>query len=181
MLYTQSPLQSCGGVSPLGWCDGCHRTTAPVSSPHTSYSWRGERIIEPIKWIISLYYSQWYLKPPYSRSRVLWFWEPLLKERWQTEPWRKRDRGWPSKNLALLSKWHIFGRAESQADRFLIVFHSSAQFTEQRLSKAVSHIYCATPAMQKARLSCGRQSHQRCSCAIGGKETCLEVRQCSSC
>ncbi len=63
MLYTQSPLQSCGGVSPLGWCDGCHRTTAPVRSPHTSYSWRGERIIEPIKWIISLYYRQWYLKP----------------------------------------------------------------------------------------------------------------------
>ncbi len=115
-------------------------------------------------------------KTPYSRSR-----EPLWKERWQIEPWRKSDRGWPSKNLALLSKWHIFGRAESQADRFLIVFHSSAQFTEQRLSKAVSHIYCATPAMQKARLSRGRQSHQRCSCAIGGKETCLEVRQCSSC
>ncbi len=21
---------------PLGWCDGCHRTTAPVRSPHTS-------------------------------------------------------------------------------------------------------------------------------------------------
>ncbi len=25
---------------PLGWCDGCHRTTAPVRSPHTSYRWR---------------------------------------------------------------------------------------------------------------------------------------------
>ncbi len=34
---------------PLGWCDGCHRTTAPVRSPHTSYRWRGERVIEPIK------------------------------------------------------------------------------------------------------------------------------------
>ncbi len=33
----------------LGWCDGCHRTTAPVRSPHTSYRWRGEREIEPIK------------------------------------------------------------------------------------------------------------------------------------
>ncbi len=49
-----------GGVSltttsvqhPLGWCDGCHRTTAaPVRSPHTSYRWRGERVIEPIKWM----------------------------------------------------------------------------------------------------------------------------------
>ncbi len=32
---------------PLGWCDGSHRTTAPVHSPHTSYRWRGERI----KWM----------------------------------------------------------------------------------------------------------------------------------
>ncbi len=36
---------------PLGWCDGCHRTTAPVRSTHTSYRWRGERVIEPIKWV----------------------------------------------------------------------------------------------------------------------------------
>ncbi len=25
---------------PLGWCDGCHRTKAPVRTPHTSYRWR---------------------------------------------------------------------------------------------------------------------------------------------
>ncbi len=31
------------------WCDGCHRTTVPVRSPHTSYRWRGKRVIEPIK------------------------------------------------------------------------------------------------------------------------------------
>ncbi len=63
LLYTQSALQSCGGGGgggglsltttsvqhPLGWCDGCHRTMAPVRSPHTSYRWRGERVIEPIK------------------------------------------------------------------------------------------------------------------------------------
>ncbi len=36
---------------PLGWCDGCHRTAAPVRSPHTSYRWRRERVIEPIKWM----------------------------------------------------------------------------------------------------------------------------------
>ncbi len=36
---------------PLGWCDGCHRKTAPVRSPHTSYRWREERVIEPIKWM----------------------------------------------------------------------------------------------------------------------------------
>ncbi len=34
-----------------GWCDGSHRTTVPVRSPHTSYRWRGERVIEPIKWM----------------------------------------------------------------------------------------------------------------------------------
>ncbi len=58
LLYTQSAVQSCGGglsstitsvQHPLGWCDGWHRTTAPVRSPHTSYRWRGERVIEPIK------------------------------------------------------------------------------------------------------------------------------------
>ncbi len=38
---------------PLGWCDGCHRTTAPVCWPHTGYRWRGERDIEPIKWMRS--------------------------------------------------------------------------------------------------------------------------------
>ncbi len=38
---------------PLGWCDGCHRTTVPVRSPHTNYRWRGERVIEPIKCIRS--------------------------------------------------------------------------------------------------------------------------------
>ncbi len=38
---------------PLGWCDGCYRTTAPVRSPHTSYRWRGERVIEPIKCMLS--------------------------------------------------------------------------------------------------------------------------------
>ncbi len=58
LLYTQSALQSCGGgVSPQPppVCsihlddDGSHSTTAPVRSPHTSYRWRGEREIEPIK------------------------------------------------------------------------------------------------------------------------------------
>ncbi len=38
---------------PLAWCDGCHSTMAPVRSPHTSYRWRGERVIEPIKWMRS--------------------------------------------------------------------------------------------------------------------------------
>ncbi len=63
LLYTKCTLQSCGGWGgglsstttsvqhPLGWCDGCHTTTAPVCSPHTSYRWRGERVIEPIKWM----------------------------------------------------------------------------------------------------------------------------------
>ncbi len=66
LLYTKSALQSCGGgveggggglsfttttsVQHPPWWDGCHRTTAPVRSPH-SYRWRGERVIEPIKWM----------------------------------------------------------------------------------------------------------------------------------
>ncbi len=58
LLYTQS-TQSCGGgllnhhqcAASTWWCDGCHRTTTPERSPHTSYRWRGERVIEPIKWM----------------------------------------------------------------------------------------------------------------------------------
>ncbi len=65
LLYTQSALQSCGGgggslLNPhqcAAWCDGCHRTTVPVRSPHTSYRWRGERVIEPIKCMRSLHTS----------------------------------------------------------------------------------------------------------------------------
>ncbi len=38
---------------PLGWCDGCHRTTMPARSSHTRYRWRGERVIEPIKCMLS--------------------------------------------------------------------------------------------------------------------------------
>ncbi len=57
MLYTQSAYNHVRGPSstttsvqhPLGWCDSCHRTTAPVRSPHSSYRWRGERVIETIK------------------------------------------------------------------------------------------------------------------------------------
>ncbi len=52
---------------PLGWCDGCHRTTAPVCWPHTGYRWRGERDIEPIKWMRSPHTSyRW------RGERVIW-------------------------------------------------------------------------------------------------------------
>ncbi len=64
LLYIQSASQSYGGGGggglsstttsvqhPLGWWDGCPRTTVPVRSPHTSYRWREERVIEPIKWM----------------------------------------------------------------------------------------------------------------------------------
>ncbi len=55
----QSALQSCGGsllnhhqcAASTWMMRRCHRTTVPVRSPHTSYRWRGEREIEPIKWM----------------------------------------------------------------------------------------------------------------------------------
>ncbi len=96
LLYTQSTLQSCeggggGGLSstttsvqhPLGWFDGCHRTMAPVRSPHTSYRWRGERVIEPIKWM-GIIRRPWLIRAsggnlartpglhPYSLREVQW-------------------------------------------------------------------------------------------------------------
>ncbi len=45
LLYTQSALQSCGGSL------FNHLDDATVRWPHTSYRWRGERVIEPIKWM----------------------------------------------------------------------------------------------------------------------------------
>ncbi len=36
---------------PPGWCDGSHSTIAPAHSPHTSYRWREERVMEPIQWM----------------------------------------------------------------------------------------------------------------------------------
>ncbi len=38
-------------VQHLDDATACHRTTVPVRSPHTSYRWRGERVIESIKWM----------------------------------------------------------------------------------------------------------------------------------
>ncbi len=68
---------------PLGWCDGCHRTTAPVRSPHTSYRWRGEGVIETIKWM-GIIRKPWLIRAsggnlartpglhPYSLREVPW-------------------------------------------------------------------------------------------------------------
>ncbi len=49
---------------PLG---RCHRTTAPECSPHTSYRWRGERVIEPIKC----------MRSPHNSYR--WRWERVIE------------------------------------------------------------------------------------------------------
>ncbi len=69
---------------PLGWYDGCHRTTAPVRSPHTSYRWRGERVIETIKCMRSPHTSyRW------RRERVIetikWMLSPHTSYRWRGE------------------------------------------------------------------------------------------------
>ncbi len=50
-LYNHVVGSTTGVQHPSGWCDGSHSTTAPVHSPHTSYRWRGEWVIEPIKWM----------------------------------------------------------------------------------------------------------------------------------
>ncbi len=96
LLYTQSALQSCvcvwgGGVlswtttsvkHSLGWCDSCHKTTAPVRSPYTSYRWRGERVIQPIKCMRSPHTSyRW------RRERVI---EPIKCMRSPHTSYRER-------------------------------------------------------------------------------------------
>ncbi len=93
LLYTQSAIQSCGGglsstttsvQHPLGWCDGYHRTTAPVRSPHTSYRWRGERVIEPIKWMLSPHTSyRW--RGERVIEPIKWMLSPHTSYRWRGE------------------------------------------------------------------------------------------------
>ncbi len=91
LLYTQSTLQSCGGGGglsstttsvqhPLGWCDCSHSTTAPVRSPHTSYRWRVEKVIEPIQWI-RIIRSPWLTRASGSNlARTLWLHPYSLRE-----------------------------------------------------------------------------------------------------
>ncbi len=55
---------------PLGWCNGCHRTTAPVLSPHTSYRWRGERVKEPIKCMHSPHTSYRWRRESHRANQV---------------------------------------------------------------------------------------------------------------
>ncbi len=69
---------------PLGWCDGCHRTTALVRWPHTGYRWRGERFIEPIRWMHSPHTSyRWrgerFIEP------IRWMHSPHTSYRWRGE------------------------------------------------------------------------------------------------
>ncbi len=59
---------------PLGWCESCHRKTVPVRSPHISYRWRGERVIEPIKWILTIIcrkYAVWSCKTLSCRYKYM--------------------------------------------------------------------------------------------------------------
>ncbi len=67
---------------PLGGCDDCHTTTTPVRSPHTNYRCRGERVIEPIKWMRSPHYR-------WRRERVIepikWMHPPHTSYRWRGE------------------------------------------------------------------------------------------------
>ncbi len=51
---------------------GSHSTTAPVRSPHTSYRWRGERVIQSIKWTLWLSKgAHLLLCPPWSFSHAV--------------------------------------------------------------------------------------------------------------
>ncbi len=67
-LDTQSALHSKGTISssttnvqhPPGWCDGSH--SAPERPPHTSYRWRGDRVIKSISvwgWLVMKPINVW--------------------------------------------------------------------------------------------------------------------------
>ncbi len=69
---------------PLRWSDGCHWTTVPVRSPHTSYRWRGEIVIEPIKWMRSPHTSyRW--RGEKVIEPIKWMRSPHTSYRWRGE------------------------------------------------------------------------------------------------
>ncbi len=69
---------------PLGLCYGCHRTTAPVRSPHTGYRWRRERVIEPIKCMRSPHTSyRWRGESAIEPIKCMR--SPLTSYRWRGE------------------------------------------------------------------------------------------------
>ncbi len=103
---------------PLWWCDGCHSTTAPVRSPHTSYRWRGERVIETIKWMLSPHTSyRW--RGERVIEPIKWMLSPHTSYRWRGErviepikwtgiirrPWLTRASGG---NLARTPGLHLY-------------------------------------------------------------------------
>ncbi len=105
---------------PLGWCDGCHRTTAPVRSPHTSYRWREERVIEPIKCMRSPHTSyRW------RGERVI---EPIKWMGIIRRPWLTRASGGnlartPGLHPTLYEKCHgIFNDHRESGPRFNVSY-----------------------------------------------------------
>ncbi len=125
LLYTQSALQSCGGglfstttsvQHTLGWCDGCHRTTAPVRSPHTSYRWRGERVIEPIKCMHSPHTSyRW--RGERDREPIKWM--GIIRRPWLTRASGGNLARTPGLHPTLYEKCHgIFNDHRESGPRF---------------------------------------------------------------
>ncbi len=101
IMWGVSPQPPPSVQHPLGWCDGCHRTTAPVRSPHTSYRWRGERVMEPIKCMHSPHTSyRW------RGERVI---EPIKWMGMIKRPWLTRASGG---NLARTPGLHPYSLRE---------------------------------------------------------------------
>ncbi len=122
---------------PPGWYDGCHSTTTPHTSPHTSYRWRGERVIEPIKWMLSPHTSyRW--RGERVIEPIKWMLSPHTSYRWRGErviepikwmgiirrPWLTRASGGnlartPGLHPTLYEKCHgIFNDHRESGPRF---------------------------------------------------------------
>ncbi len=79
-LYNKGGLSTTSVQHQLRWCNGCHRTMAPVCSPHTGYRWRGERVIQPIKWI-GIIRRPWLTRASGGNSaRTMWLHPYFLRE-----------------------------------------------------------------------------------------------------
>ncbi len=103
----------------LGWCGGCRRTTALMRSPHTSYRWRGERDIEPIKCMRSPHTSyRW------RGERVI---EPIKCMRSPHTSYRWREESHRANQVYALTTHQLqVERRESQSQSSVCAHHTPA-------------------------------------------------------
>ncbi len=124
---------------PLGWCDGCHKTTAPVRSPHTSYRWRGERVTEPIKCMRSPHTSyRWRGERVIEPVKCMR--SPHTSYRWRGERVHRANRVYALTTHQL----QVERRESHRAQSSVCSHHTPATGGEERESHRANQVYALT-------------------------------------